>query len=208
MKKLWWVMVLVVITVLKSNATVPGLINEGNKLYGNENYEAAAEIYKKALNKKELPLIYYNLGNTAFKLKEYRQALDYYNKVLNAADKNLKQKTLYNMGNTEYKREKISKAAEYWKDALILDSKDEEARHNLLVALQKEEDKGKEGDDRKGKGSEGDKESEETGKEDKARTEEELTAERILKLMENKEKKTKRKLNFDDSDFYGIDKLW
>ncbi|MGM0441298.1 MAG: tetratricopeptide repeat protein [Elusimicrobiota bacterium] len=203
MKKAVWVITLVLTGTLKIGATLPGLINEGNKLYENSEYQEASKLYKKALEKKEDSVIYYNLGNAAFKLENYSRAADYYEKSLNAKDENLRQKASYNLGNTKYREEEIENAVGYWKEALIMDPDDNAARHNLLIGLKKLEEEEKE----KKKEEEQDDEDKNNGK-GQGDEEEDPTVDRVLKLMEHNEKKIKRELKFDISDFYGIEKLW
>ncbi len=202
MKKLLGTVIIFLSMILQAECSVEKLIQEGNRLYYNKYYSSAAVIYKRAKEKKEGPEVLYNLGNVFFKRGNYEKAAEYYNSAISIGDSRINQKTLYNLGNTEYEREKKSEAVEYWIKALIVDSEDEDARHNLLVALQ--EKKGSEQE--KQDGAEPEEDEGELDREPE--TEDEQLAEQILNLIEHEEQEIKREMHFDISDFYGLDKLW
>jgi tetratricopeptide (TPR) repeat protein len=65
------------------------LIEEGNKLYSQNDYQQAAELYQKVIeNGYESPELYYNLGNTYFKLDNIPSAILYYEKARKLAPGN------------------------------------------------------------------------------------------------------------------------
>jgi tetratricopeptide (TPR) repeat protein len=58
------------------------LLNEANKLYSQNDYQQAANLYQKVIeNGFESPGLYYNLGNTYFKLDDMPRAILYYEKA-------------------------------------------------------------------------------------------------------------------------------
>ncbi len=84
-------------------------IEEGFKLYRNENYKEARKHFEKvAASKKDAPS-YYDLANSYYKNREYKKALDTYLKA-ESTDKNIIYKTLFNIGNTYFKLKKYKKA--------------------------------------------------------------------------------------------------
>jgi tetratricopeptide (TPR) repeat protein len=122
--------------------------------------------------------------------------------------------THYNIGNTYYRSGDLEKAAEFYVNALLEDPYDQDAKHNLEMALKAEEEK--EQKEEQGKeGGEDEKESEKQKKpepEEKEREEEKsgdederepspreggLTmeqAERILNALSEQEKKERKDL--------------
>ena len=115
------------------------MVKEGNKLYENKNYKAAAEAYQKAVqqNPKYTPGLF-NLGNSLYQQQQFEQA----RKVLDATakittDKAGKGAANYNVGNTYMQEQKWQEAVEAYKNALRNNPQDADAKYNLSYALSK-----------------------------------------------------------------------
>jgi len=79
-------------------------VDEGNRLYAQEDYAAAKEKYAEALEKDaESDIINFNLGAALYKNEEYDQAIAHFQKSLLSEDETLKLNSSYNLGNTLYK---------------------------------------------------------------------------------------------------------
>jgi len=113
-------------------------VKEGNRLYVEKNYVAAAAAYQKALQKnpKYAPGIF-NLGNALYQQKNYggsRQALTALSKT--SDDKKMVADAHYNIGNTYMEEKKWQEAVDAYKQALRRNPSDEAAKYNLSYALQ------------------------------------------------------------------------
>lgn len=113
------------------------LVAKGNELYKKQQYEKAAEEYKKAadINEKN-PQAMYNLGNALYKSKKTEAAEKVYdNAAQNANEPTGKSRAVYNKGVALTRQSKLQESIDAYKDALRLIPTDEEARQNLQKAL-------------------------------------------------------------------------
>ncbi|MCR4440075.1 MAG: tetratricopeptide repeat protein [bacterium] len=105
---------------------------EGNRLYAQEKYEAAADKYRDALNQDPLsPVIHFNLGNTSYKRQNYEEALKEYDQSLNSPEVATQAKAYYNVGNTLFQMGKLPESILAYQKALQLDPDDVDAKYNL-----------------------------------------------------------------------------
>jgi outer membrane protein assembly factor BamD (BamD/ComL family) len=118
---------------------------KGNNAYENEAYDDALIYYQKAIDDSPLNFkVNFNLGNTNVRLKDFEQAIEIYNQIVELAPTNLDQAWVYhNLGNAYFFNQKLEDAIEAYKSALRLNPTDEETRYNLAYAqfLKKEQDK-------------------------------------------------------------------
>jgi Ca-activated chloride channel homolog len=120
---------------------------EGDAAYDNEEFQKAAEAYRKAEEKKPSQgKGVFNLGNSKFKQKQYTEAENYYTKAAAEFWKREDQAdAFYNLGNTFLEKKEYNKSIEAYKNALRRNPDDFQAKKNLTLALQKkkkeEEDK-------------------------------------------------------------------
>jgi len=141
MTRVVWIVCLL-ITGMACNVTYAQerkMVKEGNKLYENKDYKAAAEAYQKALQKNPsyTPGLF-NLGNSLYQQKQFEQA----RKVLDATAKSSKEKdgkaaANYNIGNTYMQEQKWQEAVDAYKKALRNNPQDADAKYNLSYALSK-----------------------------------------------------------------------
>ena len=118
------------------------LINSARQAYKNKNFEVASDTYKK-LN--------YALGNSEKYANELAQSLYRENKFGEARENYFNNRSIhgdidFNIGNTFFKESNYKEAIQYYRSALKKNPQDEEARHNLSLALRnmpKEEKKKK-----------------------------------------------------------------
>lgn len=105
---------------------------EGNKLYGEEKFDAANNKYRDALNDDPLsPIIHYNIGNTYHQKKNYEEALQEYDKSLSSDNVLYQAQSYYNTGNTLFRMGKLLESIEAYKRALELNPDDTDAKYNL-----------------------------------------------------------------------------
>ena len=110
--------------------------NEGNEAYEQEDYEAAQSSYQEAIERSpELPEPHYNSGNVHYKQGQTEEARESYDRARLDAGEDLYRDILFNQGNAQLRADEIDGAIESYKEALRLDPTDQDAKHNLEVAL-------------------------------------------------------------------------
>ena len=110
--------------------------NQGNEAYEQQDYEAAQSSYQEAIDKSpELPEPHYNSGNVRYRQGRHEEAQESYDRALLDADEDLYRDILFNQGNTQLQADEIEEAIGSYKEALRLDPSDQDAKHNLEVAL-------------------------------------------------------------------------
>lgn len=138
---------------------------------------ASLEYYKKIENKTDK--MYYNMANIYYKQKNYKEAINSYNKI---KDETLQYKTLHNLGNTYAHEEKIEKAIEAYEKALEIKD-DNDTRFNLELLKQKQQNE----QNQKNKDEQNKKNDKSQDKEDK--NEEEKDSNENEKNMKENEQK-------------------
>lgn len=123
----------------------------GNKALEKGNVSQAVTSYRKALRADSTySKAQYNAGVAHGKLQQYDTAVAYYQKVINngKASDDMKSRALYNAGNIylrqalaardqgQYDAKSLQAAVESYKASLKLDSKNNDAKHNLSLAMQ------------------------------------------------------------------------
>ena len=130
------------------------LASPGEDAYSRGDYPAAAEYYRKRLEKEpDNPQLLYNLGTTAYRRSQYDEAIADFGRALKSDDPQLQQKAYFNRGNSLYRKgleqqsndgqaaERLwRQAIESYDAALGLDPADADATENRrLVAAGLEE---------------------------------------------------------------------
>ncbi|WP_029489333.1 tetratricopeptide repeat protein [Ochrovirga pacifica] len=116
-------------------------LREGNKAYKKGSYDDAAIAYQKSLV--EDGMYYkgaYNLGNSFFKQKKYKEAVDQFllaNKL--AKSKENKAKTSELIGDAFIKQKELEKGLEAYKQALLKNPTDDILRQKYIAAKQEKE---------------------------------------------------------------------
>ena len=113
------------------------LVAKGNELYKKQQFDKAAQQYRKAadLNTKNA-IALYNLGDALYKLKKTDLAEKAFSDAAkNSKDETAKSRAFYNKGVTLSSQKKLLESIAAYKQALKLNSTDEEARQNLQKAL-------------------------------------------------------------------------
>ncbi|MCE7870481.1 tetratricopeptide repeat protein [bacterium CPR1] len=100
-------------------------------------YKEAITGYQRALKQADSPRLRYNLALAQVKAGDLKNARTGFTEVLEGDDLALRGKAAYNLGNMAYKQEKLEEALDFYKKALRYDEKDEDARHNAWIVLQK-----------------------------------------------------------------------
>ena len=169
------------------------LLRDGNKEYENQNYQKSEEFYRKSLEKdSEYFKAKFNLANSIYKQDkvnetDFSRSMSQYKALKDVAlDSNSLAKIYYNLGNVFLNQNNFTEAIEAYKSSLKLNPKDEDARYNLVYAKNQDQ-QNKENQDQQNKENQ-DQQNKENQKEMKKED-----AEKILELIEDKEKKLQKK---------------
>ncbi len=145
---------LVVLMLTLSSSTLHSrsarsLIKKGNEAYAKEDYPEAEVEYRKAIEKgKGLVEGDYNLGGALYKQEKYNGSVQVFEDALSAARSNeMRARTLYNRGNALFKQKRYRESIDSYEEALRLNPRDQDAKHNLLLAMRmmkKQQEKKKE----------------------------------------------------------------
>jgi Ca-activated chloride channel homolog len=118
-------------------ANPPG-VERGLKAYDEGRFEDALRAFQDAEREAPgNPALEYNRGNALYRLGRYDEARESYRRAADSAATSLKERDLYNMGNALAQLGDTQAAIGAYRKALVLEPRDEAARHNLEVLLRK-----------------------------------------------------------------------
>jgi len=126
-------------------------MQSGLDAYQKEDFRAAVKGFTDAqLENPDKSEIWYNLGNSYYKLGDYDTAETNYRQALTTENQELKEKTYYNLGNTTFRKKRYDDAINHYRKALELDPDDIQAKQNLayaekMKALQQQKQQQKQG---------------------------------------------------------------
>ena len=110
--------------------------NSGHGPYLNGDYISALESYQDAqVSAPDSGEPYYNSGNALYRTAEYEEALQSYDESLRHAGGELRSHGFFNRGNTAFQQEQYPEAVEAYKEVLRMNPDNEDAKHNLELAL-------------------------------------------------------------------------
>lgn len=173
------------------------IIRHGNKEFKEGKYKEAEINYRKALEKDTNSVkAAYNLGNSLYKQKQYEEAAKAYLMKMtgDVSDENLA-KLYHNLGNTYLQSKKYDESINAYKQSLRLNPKDEDTRYNLAYAqaqLKQQQQNDKENKEKQDQQQQQPKPNpkDQPLKDPKMSKED---AERVLKALNNNEKKSLQK---------------
>lgn len=99
------------------------------------NYSEALKVLMNSSNTNASAELYVDIGSCYYMLKNYPEAMNYWNRAINLDSKNSKAYT--NIGNLYYKHSQLEKAISYWLVALISRPEDANTNLNLAIAFDK-----------------------------------------------------------------------
>ena len=166
-------------------------IDNAKKAYEAGDYEKSEKFYKKYALESKKGESFFNAGNSLYKQKKYKEALESYEKA-SFEDESLRAKNFSNKGNAFAKSQKLEKAVESYEKSLEIEE-DKDTRENLeevkkLIKKQKKESK-----DKKKKDEKKDKKKDGKNKKDKDKSKDSKEGEK------DSDKKDKSKKEEDSS---------
>ena len=110
--------------------------NSGHGPYLNGDYTSALESYLDAQGRApESGEPHYNSGNALYRTEEYEEALQSYDESLRHSGGELRARGFFNRGNTAFQQQNYPDAVEAYEEVLRMNPEDEDAKHNLELAL-------------------------------------------------------------------------
>ncbi len=159
-------------------------IKNGNEYYQKKEFTKAADEYRQIT---QTPQSFYNLANSLYKDKKYKEAIDTYSKIV-TDDINLEYQKLHNIGNSFVMSNQLEKAKEFYEKALNLKN-DKETKENLDM-VNKELEKMKK-DENKNQDNKKKQENDEKKQDNKKKQENDEKKEQQENKKENKKNKEK-----------------
>lgn len=184
--------------------------NTGDALFMQEKYEEAVKEYEKASYAKDIDLqskTYYNIGNSLYKAGKMPEAIQYYQKCLELNQKD--QDAKYNIEFVRKKiKEQMDKNKQEGKDGKdSKESKESKGSKDKKDGKDKKQEQAKQAKEDKNKKDE----KQEEGKEEKKEKMSKEDAERILKAINEDEKKAldkKKEKQMQNFDWGNVRKDW
>jgi tetratricopeptide (TPR) repeat protein len=165
-------------------------LEQGNKLYKEQQFDKAAEAYEKVLVKApKNSVANYNLGNTLYRKNNAAEAEKMFDATIdNSDDKKIVSDAWYNKGVSLTQQKKLEESIEAYKQALRLNPTDTLARENLVRALRELKKKQQQEQDEKKRK----KEEQEKKKEQPKMTKQQV--QQLLQALQEQEKKLQQKM--------------
>jgi len=158
----------------------------GNREFKKGNYTNALQKYSTAdniLKENDLAKLYYNMGNSYYKLEQFDKAKENFdNALLFAKDDSLKSQIYYNQGLNYFKQQNYSQSKKMFKESILINENDDDARYNyeIVSILEKKQQQQQQQNQQQNNNEQENNEINEKDKED------------MLKALEDKEKKENR----------------
>ena len=140
------------ICLMACGATPAEVNNSGHDPFLSGDYPAALEVYQLAQERSsELGEPFYNSGNVLYRTGEYEDSIQYFDESLKHAQGELRSSGFFNRGNALFQQQQFRQAVEAYKEVLRMNPNDEDAKHNLELALnqlpppEEEQDQGRRG---------------------------------------------------------------
>ena len=141
MKKLLPLVLVATVALTACSQATEKLNSAGNDAFANQDYAAALAAYEQASTEApELAQPHFNAANAYYRQEDYPAAQQQIEQTLIKDDGSLTQDTVYNLGNTFFQGEQYEQAIVAYQEALRLNPEDMEAKHNLELALQQQQE--------------------------------------------------------------------
>ena len=111
-------------------------VKEGNKQYVAQKFTEAQKFYEQGIaDNSDSYSANFNLGNSLFRKKKYKEALEQYQKAATLTkEKKEIASAFHNVGNALMEEKNYEKSVEAYKNSLKANPKDDDTRYNLAVA--------------------------------------------------------------------------
>lgn len=170
-------------------------LRDGNKLYADSSYNEAEMQYRKSLEKdQDYFNASFNLADAVYKQERYEESSALFDALKdNAHTETDLAKVYHNLGNSLVKEQKLEEAIEAYKNALRINPKDKDTRHNLAITHKQKQQQEKEQENKDEKDEQEQDKEEENKEEEKEKKEQEQSQENKEQQEEKKESKPEEK---------------
>ena len=145
MKIIFSVLILLITTnIFGQNKS--SLLRDGNKLYSDSLYYESELKYRKSLEKdQDYFKASFNLADAIYKQNRFQESSAIFKALKDkTSDKDMLANIYHNLGNSLLNENKVDEAIAAYKNALRIKPTDQDTRHNLMVAYQKQQDQDQE----------------------------------------------------------------
>jgi len=134
-------MVLALLATACSPSAAEKLNKEGNDDFEKQAYENALVDYQTAqIKEPELAEPYYNAANALYRQEQYEAALEQLNMALSfTEEESLTKDGFFNLGNASFNMQDLGTAVTAYTESLLINPDDQDAKYNLELALQQQE---------------------------------------------------------------------
>jgi tetratricopeptide (TPR) repeat protein len=134
----FWVLVMALVFICGCDVNPAERNNAGNTLYEQGQYDSALAAYQAAqVVSPDSPEAYYNAASAYGQKGEYDKAIAALQQALKTTDVELKTRAYFNLGNIYFQMQRFDDAVESYQQALIFNPNDDDARHNLELAIKR-----------------------------------------------------------------------
>jgi tetratricopeptide (TPR) repeat protein len=139
---LFFLILILALLTTACSASAEKLNKEGNQAFSKQVYQEALEAYQSAqIESPELAEPYYNAANAYYRQGDYAKALEQISQALNFIDdESLAESSLFNLGNNLYNSQELETAVAAYTEALLINPEDQDAKYNLELALQQQQE--------------------------------------------------------------------
>ena len=170
-------------------------LRNGNELYADSSYNEAEMQYRKSLEKdQDYFNASFNLADAVYKQERYEESSALFDALKdNVLNKTDLAKVYHNLGNSLVKEQKLEEAIEAYKNALRINPKDKDTRHNLAITHKQKQQQEKEQENKDEKDEQEQDKEGENKEEEKENKEQEQSQENKEQQEEKKESKPEEK---------------
>jgi batC protein len=185
-------------------------VKEGNKQYVAQKFTEAQKFYEQGIaDNSESYSANFNLGNSLFRQKKYKEALEQYQKAATLTkEKKEIASAFHNVGNALMEEKNYEKSVEAYKNSLKANPKDDDTRYNLAVAqylMKKQQEQQKQQQQQKQEQQQQQKQEQKQQQQPKMQQEQ---IEQILKALEQDERDVQERRKIQMGQRSKTDKEW
>lgn len=185
-------------------------VKEGNKQYVAQKFTEAQKFYEQGITDNSASYsANFNLGNSLFRQKKYKEALEQYQKAATLTkEKKEIASAFHNVGNALMEEKNYEKSVEAYKNSLKANPKDDDTRYNLAVAqylMKKQQEQQKQQQQQKQEQQQQQKQEQKQQQQPKMQQEQ---IEQILKALEQDERDVQERRKIQMGQRSKTDKEW
>jgi len=134
----FWSIAIALVCVCACDVNPAERNSAGNALYDQGQYDGALAAYQAAqVASPDSPEAYYNAASAYGQKGEFDKAIDALQQALKTTNPELRTRAYFNLGNIYFQMYRFDDAVESYQQVLLLNPNDEDARHNLELAIKR-----------------------------------------------------------------------